>query len=65
MSLTTYNFFWSMIEFILPRYLERRQKKEKKIFEELMSAMEFQKKIDQMALLFGYMAQVLVSLLRL
>ena len=29
MTLTTYNFFWGMIELILPRYLERRQKKGK------------------------------------
>ena len=29
MSLTTYNFFWGIIELILPRYLERRQKKGK------------------------------------
>ena len=29
MSLTTYNFFWGMIQFILPHYLEKRQKKGK------------------------------------
>ena len=29
MSLTTYNFFWGMVKFILPSYLERRQKKGK------------------------------------
>ncbi len=29
MSLTTYNFLWEMVKFILPSYLERRQKKGK------------------------------------
>ena len=29
MSLTTYNFFWGIVKFILPSYLERRQKKGK------------------------------------
>ena len=29
MSLTTYNFFWGMVKFILPSYLVRRQKKGK------------------------------------
>ena len=29
MSLTTYNFLWGMVKFILPNYLERRQKKGK------------------------------------
>ena len=29
MSLTTYNFLWGMVKFILPSYLERRQKKGK------------------------------------
>ena len=29
MSLTTYNFLWGIVKFILPSYLERRQKKGK------------------------------------
>ena len=56
MSLTTYNFLWGMIKFILPNYLERRQKKERKIYIELMKDLEFQKIIDHMELLYGYMA---------
>ena len=58
MSLTTYNFFWGMIEFILPRYLERRQKKGKEDIQRINERYGISKKIDQMELLFGYMVQV-------
>ena len=44
---------------------ETSKKKVKKINIGLMKDMEFQKKLGQMVLLFGYMEQVLVSLLQL
>ena len=64
MSLTTYNFFWGMVKFILPSYLEGARKKGRKTYIELMKDLEFQKIIDQMVLSCGYMAPALVSQLQ-